>query len=72
MFEKGDKIRCIDNTDRGYQEINLTRDKIYKVIIQNKKDIVRVKNDNDKEFGYIVSRFVLVSKAKRSNANCYY
>ena len=56
MFKTGDTIKCINNTE--YEKV-LTKNKLYTVIESETRRVVRIKNNQNKEFTFYYRRFIL-------------
>lgn len=77
-FKKDDVVICTNDESLSHSSLgestDLTIGKEYTIISIEDEDIIRIKNDNDKNFGYYIERFMTLKeyrKAKLKKINKY-
>jgi len=61
-MKKGDKVRCVNSSPRGFS-VPLTKDKLY-IVTGINLDSIYVIDDNGNNGGYYIDRFELAEEYK--------
>jgi hypothetical protein len=68
MFNKGDFVVCISNTDSSYQPV-LTIGKKYEVFDIRYDGAITILDDNDQHAIYAPDRFISIEQAREDKLN---
>lgn len=70
VFEVGDKVVCLNNSNLANNVVPLTCDKVYEVTeFSDVSGLIRIINDNNYSTTYSVTRFVSIEEYRANTIN---